>query len=388
MAIKNKLKIVCLGYDWNGIGRADYQPTKMKLDRDGLNIAQNDFLMVFSGFTNKREKIKGENIFLVWHVYLANKIKIIYDLLLILLLPLILVIEKFKPDVFYLYDFFHIFISYIPAKICGSKIYLRLINLPRELALSKGQRGSILYVYYQIIEKITYCGVDKFIVINQTTKKYLMDMGVKENKIIFDIPDTIQRDNVLINKASNLTLRKKYHIPADKKIILSVGSLLKEKGFFELINNFAGLKRADLILIICGVGPEELRLQELVKSEGMREQIIFAGKISREEIWEYFKGADLFMLFSKSESLGMVFWEAMYVNLPVIGTPVGGVKETIGDDGERGFYWKDDLNDLNEKIDFCLRESEAKKRMLTEAKNFVTTKLKIKNNINSVYDAG
>jgi glycosyltransferase involved in cell wall biosynthesis len=380
-----KLNIVCIGFDWDNIGRGDYGLTKKKFDRDGLNTSVNDFFVLYAGMANRRDELNGETKFLVRHVRLFSKIRFFYDLFFIVYLPFILKKEKVKLDLFYLYDFPHILAAYWPAKKYKAKIYLRLINLPTELALTKGVKGKIFYCYYKLIEKITYKIVDRYIVINETTKKYLLNLGVSEKKIVFDIPNTIERDKIFIEQADKIAIRKHFNIAEDKKIIISIGSLIKEKGFVDLIEAFVKLKRDDLVLIICGQGKEKNSLKKLVQELGADDKIIFAGQVSRENIWHYLSGADIFMLFSKSESLGMVFWEAMYMNLPVIGTPVGGVIETIGLDGDRGFFWKNDLDDLNKKIDFCLTKSEDREITIKKAREYVVEKFKIRKNINEIF---
>ena len=380
-----KLNIACIGFDWNDIGRGDYNLTKKKFDRDGLNTSINDFFVLYAGIVNRRDELSGNPKFLVRHIRLLTKIRIFYDLFFIFYLPLVLKKEKVKPDLFYLYDFPHILAVYWSAKKYKAKIYLRLINLPTELALTKGVKGKIFYCYYKLIEKITYKMVDKYIVINETTKKYLLNLGVSEEKIVFDIPNTIERDKIFIEQADKTLIRKHFNITEDKKIIISIGSLIKEKGFVDLIEAFVKLKRDDLVLIICGQGKEENSLKKLARELGADNKIIFAGQVNRKNIWHYLSGADIFMLFSKSESLGMVFWEAMYMNIPIIGTSVGGVVETIGLDGERGFFWKNGLNDLNKKIDFCLTEFKDREIMIKKAREYVVEKFKIRKNINEIF---
>lgn len=379
---KDRLKIVLLGFDWNDIAFNNIDFTKSKLDRDGLNPEKNEFLLLYGGNKWKRREIKKEPRFLTWHINLFCRIRIFYDALFIPVLPLVLAAEKFKPDIFYLTDFPHIPAALLPAKIFRAKIYLRLVNLPTELALTKGKKGKLFYVYYKAMEKIAIPFIDRFIVINETTENYLLKLGVKKEKIVFDIPDTIARDRQHIARADKEYIRRKYGIAADKKIILSIGSLIPEKGFVELIETFAKLKRDDLILIICGAGKDEQKLKGLAMKSGVSEKTIFAGFIGREEIWHYYFGADLFMLFSKSESLGLVFWEAMYAGLPVIGTPVGGVAESICKDGERGYYWRKDDLDFERKINNCLNGA---KPMIARAYDYIEVKIKIKKTINDMF---
>lgn len=385
MLNKNKLKIACIGFDWNNIAFNNINFTKSKFNRDGLNSDFNEFFLLYAGLKCKRQKIRKEPIFLTWHFYLLSRLRIFYDVFFIIFLPFVLIYEKYKPDVFYICDFPHVLSVVIPAKVCGSKIYFRLVNLPTELALTKGFKGKFYYFYYWLAERLAIIFIDRFIAINETTKKYLIKIGVSEEKIVFDIPDTIARDKLYLEKADKSYIRRKYSIPAEKKIVLAIGSLIPEKGFVELMKAFAKLGRDDLILIICGQGEEENNLKKLCSGLGIADKIIFAGFVGREEIWNYYFGADLFMLFSKSESLGLVFWEAMYASLPIIGTPVGGIQETIGDDGGRGFYWLGEQEDLEDKIDICLSEIEEKKSMTERAKKYVEERLKMKVTINQIY---
>jgi glycosyltransferase involved in cell wall biosynthesis len=383
---EEKLKIYFIGFDWNNIGINNSELTMSKLNRDGLQTGKNEFALLYAGNIIRRKVIRGNPYFSMWHWTFLTHVRIFYDIFFMLYLPVILIREKFKPDVFYLTDFPFVVSAILPAKIMGSKIIFRLNNLPTELADSKGVKGKIFSIYYWATERLTVPFIDKFIAINDTTKKYLLDLGVKENKIFIDVPDTMTRDAEYIKKADKKYIRKKHNISDDKKIILSVGSLIKEKGFEELLNSFAELKRKDLILIICGEGKEKDNLINLTKKLDQDDKIIFAGKIGREEIWHYFAGADIFTLFTKSESLGMVFWEAMLAGIPVIGTSVGGVKETIGKDGERGYYWNGDIEDLSKKIDLCLNDIVKREGIVKKAKKYVEEKIKQRININEVYN--
>jgi glycosyltransferase involved in cell wall biosynthesis len=87
--------------------------------------------------------------------------------------------------------------------------------------------------------------------------------------------------------------------------------------------------------------------------------------------------ADCFVLLSKSEALGLVFWEAMYMNVPVIGRPVGGIVETIGKDGERGFLWdaKDGTEAFKNKLERAIRKDPDVQAMTVRAREYVQRKI-------------
>ena len=387
VTIYKKLKITMLGFDWNDICFNDPKFMISKLDRDGINSQLNEFVNLYAGNRTNRSEIRKDPRFNIWHLWLFSRNRVLYDFFFIIFLPFMLLYGKFKPDIFCFYDLSFVLSAILPAKLCGSKILVRFHNLPTQLSLTKGDKGKLYVIYYRIIERITFPLIDYFIAINETTKQYLLSRGIDAKKILIDPLDTIVSDGKYIRNAKNDYLRKKFNIPIDKKIILSIGSLLPEKGFSELINTIFKLKRNDLVLVICGEGKEKENLINLTTGLGARDKVFFTGRVGREEIWHYYFGADLFMLFTKFESLGMVFWEAMYAGLPVIGSPVGGVIETIGEDGERGFYWKNDISDLSYKINKCLDGSSLeRKKTLERAKNFVAEKIKDKKKINQIFN--
>jgi glycosyltransferase involved in cell wall biosynthesis len=142
-------------------------------------------------------------------------------------------------------------------------------------------------------------------------------------------------------------------------MILAVGRLEKEKAFDELIDVFVK-SRVGGYLVIVGKGKLRESLQARIRSHGAEEKILLVGRKDRSELWNYYADADVFVLLSRSEALGLVFWEAMYMNVPVIGRPTGGIVETIGKDGERGFFWDtpDGPAVFAAKIARCLNREE------------------------------
>jgi glycosyltransferase involved in cell wall biosynthesis len=92
------------------------------------------------------------------------------------------------------------------------------------------------------------------------------------------------------------------------------------------------------------------------------------------------------MLLSKAEGLGLVFWEAMYMRVPVIGSPVGGILETIGGNGSRGFLWEESLGieDLHDKLNKCIAHTEEVEIMKDRAYAYVATIITNNVSINTI----
>ena len=376
-----KLKIAIVSFDWRNIFENDFEQLKGKLKRDGLDPDFNDFFLI--SWSDKKYHKKIGNIETV-HLKAPLGGRIFCDILSDFFVPFFLAKHSFRPDIILVYDFPLIFAGLFCKIFWHSKIVMFLGNLPS--ALAKTRKASGLRNIYQKLSEFSGKNlVDYFIVISQITEKYISDLGIPENRIKKIIPDVIERDRQFITSSKRGIVRKKFNIPEDKKILLSVGRLEPEKGFDELIEIFGSLERNDFILLITGEGSQKERLLELIEEKNLEQKVILAGYQDRANIWNYYQDADIFILFSRSEGLGLVFWEAMFMGVPVIGAAIDGIKETIGQDGERGFYWENDLEELENKINICLdKESKEKIIMIERAKEYVEQKNKSRLNINNL----
>ena len=103
------------------------------------------------------------------------------------------------------------------------------------------------------------------------------------------------------------------------------------KGFDTMIRAMerivASGYRANLVL--AGDGDLKSELEQLVKTLGLSNSIVFLGKISREQVLREMDSADMFVIPSRTEGLPRVLIEAMARGLPSVGTNVGGIPELL-----------------------------------------------------------
>ena len=95
------------------------------------------------------------------------------------------------------------------------------------------------------------------------------------------------------------------------KSFLYVGRLSPEKNLRLLIKVFNTLP--ELTLDIIGFGPQEEELKALAG-----ENVNFLGQINNEDLYRYYRSADVFVLPSTSEPWGLVVEEALNNGMPVI----------------------------------------------------------------------
>lgn len=94
-----------------------------------------------------------------------------------------------------------------------------------------------------------------------------------------------------------------------RKFILGVGRLGYEKGFDQLILAFGGLKFYDIDLLIVGEGNEKQNLIELITKLKLNDRVYLLG--AKNELLDYYKQAELFVLPSRNEGYPNALIEAM-----------------------------------------------------------------------------
>jgi glycosyltransferase involved in cell wall biosynthesis len=361
--------------------RPDLSFFKQKLERDGLGSEENNFLYV--GWSKYDDHIRLSDNMQMLKI-LCTGGPLLRDLFQYKKFYRAIIKLDFKPDVILIYDFRMMLSAKYLRKKTGGIIAQFMTNLP--VSLSMTRKLSLLKgIYYFLIERLFKDVPDIFFAINDTTKNYLLNVGVNNEKIHIFSPNVIKKDLDIINNVKRGEIRKRYNIDENQKIILSVGRLEKEKGFDDLIKNFISLDDKGLVLLIIGEGAEKVFLEEIAEKYISDKRIIFVGRVERDDIWSFYKDSDAFVLLSRSEALGLVFWEAMYMYLPVIGRDVEGIRESVGENEERGLLW----HETDRSIEFKNKINESlygagKEKRLKAAYEYVNKRLNIPDTTNVI----
>ena len=140
-----------------------------------------------------------------------------------------------------------------------------------------------------------------------------------------------------------------------KPYILGVGRLVPQKNFTLLVEAY-GYARTHLglthDLVIVGKGKDEENIRHKVNELGLEEFVFFIGATSNPFPW--YKHADLFVLSSKFEGLGMVLLESLACNTKVVSTDSKGGVRQIMNGKLKKFLAQETPEALAEKIMFSL----------------------------------
>ena len=115
-----------------------------------------------------------------------------------------------------------------------------------------------------------------------------------------------------------------YFKPNNKKKIVYIGVITRQKGADVLIKAMEGINNAELFII--GYGKDFVE-PELIRK--LPKNVFIIDKIPNRILPFVYKSADLIVLPSREESASQVIREALAVGVPIVATNVGGVPEII-----------------------------------------------------------
>lgn len=220
----------------------------------------------------------------------------------------------------------------------------------------------------KMAEKISaiYCNMcDHIIAPSTDVEKELIRYGVKKG--ISVIPTGIDTSSFKEKKTNHI--RKRYDIDENTNIMLYVGRLGKEKNIDFLLDVFANLKekaKMPLKFILVGDGPYKEELQKKAEDLGIREYLIFAGYVSRDEIVSYYREANAFIFASKTETQGLVILEAMAANIPVVAVKASGVEDMIKNNYS-GILTKENVKEFTDKLLYVLTNDKFREKIVDNA---------------------
>jgi N-acetyl-alpha-D-glucosaminyl L-malate synthase BshA len=145
-------------------------------------------------------------------------------------------------------------------------------------------------------------------------------------------------------------IRRKY-AQDNERILCHVSNFRKVKRVEDVVRIFAKVNEViGAKLLFAGDGPERYACEQLARSLGICNKVIFLGKV--RDTAHVLSLADLFLLPSETESFGLAALEAMAVGVPVISSNTGGIPE-VNVHGETGYL--SDVGNIDEMAENALR---------------------------------
>ena len=165
--------------------------------------------------------------------------------------------------------------------------------------------------------------VDHLLVPSRQMADVLADYGITTPATI--LPTGVRLDE--FKGGDGARFRRENGIAEDVPVMLTVGRLAIEKNVSFLLDVLGKLvaEFPRLLFVIAGEGPDANRLADSVDARGLGANVRFVGNLDRQAgLLDCYRGADLFVFASSTETQGLVLIEAMALGLPIVSTAVMG----------------------------------------------------------------
>ncbi|MFI2664779.1 glycosyltransferase [Micromonospora carbonacea] len=119
--------------------------------------------------------------------------------------------------------------------------------------------------------------------------------------------------------------------------VLTVGRLVERKGFQDVIRAMPLVPDAECVVVggppegLLETDPHARRLRALARECGVADRVRLVGAVPREEMGRWYRSADVLVAAPWYEPFGLTPLEAMACGVPVVGTAVGGLTDTVLD---------------------------------------------------------
>jgi glycosyltransferase involved in cell wall biosynthesis len=151
--------------------------------------------------------------------------------------------------------------------------------------------------------------------------------GVAAERVVV-IPSAVDPTRVTPRRA-RAVVRAELGAAASDLVLLALASLVRRKGIDLLLDALSALGARGLRprVWIAGDGPERAALMAQATGLGLDPQVGWLGV--RDDVADLLTAADVFVLPSRAEGLGVAALEAMAAGCPVVASAVGGLGEAV-----------------------------------------------------------
>ncbi|KAF5070938.1 D-inositol-3-phosphate glycosyltransferase [anaerobic digester metagenome] len=226
------------------------------------------------------------------------------------------------------------------------------------------------------------------------SKVFLMPNASNISQTPTESPDKIVKLKSSPNMVNTSNLRDQYPSFKDKKIVLFVGRLVKQKGVDYLLNAFSTLKKGmnDVVLVIIGKGDYEKKLKKMAEDLQIEKDVCFQGHVDNDLLKNYYGPSDLCVVPSITHEMvdawAFVVNEAMYYENPVIASDAVGSAFDMIKNGENGFIVPEkDSKALYNAMKVILSNDEMREKMGKRSKEIVETGFSYKNMVEGFQNA-
>jgi glycosyltransferase involved in cell wall biosynthesis len=244
-------------------------------------------------------------------------------------------------------------------------------SIPYLLTLQSGDSDLFIWLrtwfWYPVYRQI-YTKANHITAISNWLKERARKYGYKRDIEVVPNGVNVAQFSKEISRDKRASIRENWDAKENDFVIITTSRLVYKNGVDVLVGAMKHLPES-VRLIIVGTGKDEEKLKNQSKEYGDR--VIFLGHVDHHQLPQLLKASDVFVRASRTEGLGVSFFEAMAAELPVIATPVGGIVDFIKDKDTGMFSEVNNSNSLANSIRMIMQDNNLRQNIKNKAEELV-----------------
>ena len=173
------------------------------------------------------------------------------------------------------------------------------------------------------------------------TAEVARSIGVPPERIgVLRLAVTAPEVTAAQRQAAAAELRRRYDLPPDAVVLLTLGRLVERKGSRWFVTHVLPALPADVVHLVAGRGPERDRIGSAAADAGVADRVRIVGQVDDADRELLMQGSDLFVqpnvrVAGDMEGFGLVVLEATLRGTPTVGSALEGILDALVD-GETG----------------------------------------------------
>lgn len=202
---------------------------------------------------------------------------------------------------------------------------------------------------------------DAIVTVSTAQRKLLLDIVPTPNHKLHTIFNGVGDQFFAAGNRRNMSLHPKR--------LLTVGRLVPGKEVETILRALEKLKQKDLTLTVVGEGPERTRLNHLAKELKIENRVSFVGNILHDDMPNFYRSHDIFILASKAEGRSNALLEAIATRTPVICSSIASNLDLVEKDRSGRVFIAGDAASLAEHLSAAINDPQQSYEMAEAARH-------------------
>ena len=217
----------------------------------------------------------------------------------------------------------------------AASLLARRLNLPYTVTLrgTETRHSRMPAVRHRM--QMALCGAARVFSVSESLRALALELGVVPGRAVV-VPNGV--DITRFHPVDRQQARQDLGIPADARVLITVGGLVRRKGYYKVIERLGRLRQrwGNVVYLAVGgasrEGDDGPALKAQARAAGLADCVRFLGALPPSQLKAPLSAADVMVLASANEGWANVLLESMACGTPVVASNVGGNAEVVANE--------------------------------------------------------